>query len=118
MAIDDVISRIRKRPEWSVFIISARFAILGLLIGAGALTAILLGWQSKAVLATGAIGGFIMIISLVAFGTVIVGVINPITNSAVNNMTDTSVQADFFAALLDDVPSLRKWKSFDPGTHP
>jgi hypothetical protein len=114
MVIDDVISRIRKRPEWSVFIISARFAILGLLIGAGAVTAIFLGWQGKAVLYIGAFGGLIMIISLVAFGAVAVGVINPMANRAVNNMTDMSVQSDFFAALLDDVPSLRKWKSFDP----
>lgn len=116
MAVDDVILRIRRRPEWSLFIISARLAILGALIAAGALAAILLGWESKPVLYTGAAGGLLMIVSLISFGTVIVGVINPMTNGvdSVNNMADLSVQTDFFAALLEDVPSLRRWKSFDP----
>ncbi|MEV0843833.1 hypothetical protein AB0I55_30355 [Actinocatenispora sera] len=108
--------RIRRRPEWSLFIILRRLAILGALIAAGALAAILLGSQSEPVFYTGGAGVFLMIVSVISFGTVVVGVINPTTNSvdSVNNMADLSVQTDFFAALFEGVPSLSKWRSFDP----
>jgi hypothetical protein len=48
--------------------------------------------------------------------TISVGVINPFMNSVntISNFTDMSVQADFFLALREDIPSRRQWKSFDP----
>ncbi|BCJ26699.1 hypothetical protein [Actinocatenispora sera] len=70
-----------------------RLAILGALIVAGALAAVLLGSQSEPVFYTGGAGVFLMIVSVISFGTVIVGVINPMTDGvdSVNNMTDMSV---------------------------
>jgi hypothetical protein len=116
MGFDDAIPRIRRRPEWSVFIISARFAILGIVVAAVGVAAILLGCQGKPFVYLMAFGAFVTAISVISFGTVIVAVINPIMNSVdtVRNLSYMSVQADFFSALIEDVSSLRRWKSFDP----
>jgi hypothetical protein len=116
MAIDDPIRQLRKRPEWSVFIISGRFVIFGAFVFLAAVFAISLGWQDKWVVYAAGGGGFVMVISVISFGTISVGVINPFMNSVntISNFTDMSVQADFFLALREDIPSLRKWKSFDP----
>ncbi|GIL30534.1 hypothetical protein [Actinocatenispora comari] len=116
MGFDDGIPRIRRRPEWSVFIISARFAILGVAVAATGMTAILLGCQGKFFVYLMGFGAFVAVISIISFGTVVVAVINPVMNSVdiVRNLSDMSVQADFFSALIEDVSSLRRWKSFDP----
>jgi hypothetical protein len=95
---------------------SGWFVLFGVFVFLAAVFAISLGWQDKAVVYAADGGGFVKVISGISFGTIIVGVINPFMNSvnAISNVTDMSVQADFFLALREDIPSLRKWKSFDP----
>ncbi|BCJ38361.1 hypothetical protein Athai_58640 [Actinocatenispora thailandica] len=116
MAIDDAIRQLRKRPEWSVCIISARFMVLGMLVFLIAVFVISFGWQDKPVVYVAFGSGFVMAISGISFGAIVVGVINPFMNAVntISNFTDMSVQADLFSALREDIPSLGRWKSFDP----